>query len=109
MLLTLSEKGKHASGTYNRRFVWAQVVWPLVLEVREAAFTLEQYHAKRDQVCRSRGVGMSVVSRGLASLIQKGLVIKEGHLYSIHYKLIPYMRLGARCDYARAIYEVKVR
>ena len=81
----MSGKGKHASGTYNRRLVWAEVVWPLVLELKEVAFTLEQYHAKRDEICKSRGVTITTISRGLASLVQKGLVIKEGKLYSIHY------------------------
>ena len=105
----MGDKGKHASGTQNRRFAWARVVWPLVLELKGAAFTLEQYQAKRDEVCKSSGATITAVSRGLASLIQKGLVIKEGKLYSIHFRLVPYMRLGANCDYARAIHEIKVK
>ena len=105
----MSEKGKHASGTYNRRLVWAEVVWPLVLELKEVAFTLEQYQVKRDEICKSRNVTITTISRGLASLVQKGLVIKEGKLYSIHYKLVPYMRVGADCDYAQAIHEIKVK
>ena len=43
----------------------------------------------------------------LASLQQKGIILKEGDLYSIHYKLIPYMRLRADCDYATVIHEVR--
>lgn len=105
----MGDKGKHASGTQNRRFAWARVVWPLVLELKGAAFTLEQYHAKRDEVCKSSGATITTVSRGLASLIQKGLVIKEDKIYSIHFRLVPYMRLGANCDYARAIHEIKVK
>ena len=33
MLLMLSQKGKYASATENRRFVWAEIVWPLILEI----------------------------------------------------------------------------
>ncbi len=43
MLLMLSEKGKYASATENRRFVWAEIVWPLILELNDVAFTLKQY------------------------------------------------------------------
>ena len=46
MLLMLSEKGKYASATENRRFVWAEVVWPLILEINDVAFTLKQYQKK---------------------------------------------------------------
>ena len=101
--------GKHASGTRNRRMVWMDLVWPLVLELNSVAFTLEQYQAKRDEICRVRNVTVTEVSRGLAALIQKGLVMKEGKTYSIHYKLVPYMRLGARCDYSRAIHVIKIK
>jgi hypothetical protein len=41
--------------------------------------------------------------------MQKGIIRKEEHLYSIHYRLIPYMRLKAECDYATAIHEVKFK
>ena len=50
-----------------------------------------------------------MVSRGLASLLQKGILLKENHLYSIHYRLIAYMRLKAECDYATTIHEIKIR
>jgi hypothetical protein len=39
----------------------------------------------------------------------KGILLKENNLYSLHYKLIPYMRLKAECDYATAINEVRIR
>ena len=90
----MGDKGKHASGTQNRRFAWARVVWPLVLELKGAAFTLEQYQAKRDEVCKSSGATITTVSRGLASLIQKGLVIKEDKLYSIHFRYLGSVALG---------------
>jgi len=104
----LREKGKYASATENRRFVWAEIVWPLILEINDITFTLKQYQKKRDEACKKKNVGMSITSRGLASLLQRGILIKENDLYSIHYRLIAYMRLKADCDYATAIREVKM-
>ena len=109
MLLMLSEKGKYASATENRRFVWAEVVWPLILEINDVTFTLKQFQNKRDQVCREKNVTLTVPSRGLVSLMRKGILLKEGDIYSIHYKLIPYMRLRAECNYATAIHEVRIK
>ena len=107
MLLMLSEKGKYASATENRRFVWSEVIWPLILEINDVAFTLKQFQNKRDIICQEKNITIKVPSRGLASLQQKGIILKEGDLYSIHYKLIPYMRLRADCDYATVIHEVR--
>ena len=109
MLLMLSEKGKYASATENRRFVWTEIVWPLILEINDVAFSLKQYQKKRDQVCEKKNVRITVTSRGLVSLMQKGILLKEEHIYSIHFRLIPYMRLKANCDYATAIHEVKFK
>jgi len=105
----LSEKGKYASATENRRFVWKEIVWPLVLEVNDVSFTLKQYQNKRDQICKRFSISITSLSRGLASLLQKELLIKENDLYSIHYRLIPYMRLKADCDYGTAIHETKIK
>jgi hypothetical protein len=109
MLLMLSEKGKYASATENRRFVWAEIVWPLILELNDVAFTLKQYQKKRDEVCSQKKIDVGVISRGLVSLMQKEILLKERDLYSIHYKLIPYMRLKADCDYATVIHEVRIK
>ena len=103
----LSEKGKYASATENRRLAWSEVIWPLILEINDVAFTLKQFQNKRDRVCQEKNISINVPSRGLASLQQKGIILKEGDLYSIHYKLIPYMRLRADCDYATVIHEVR--
>ena len=105
----LSQKGKYASATENRRFVWAEVVWPLILELNDVAFTLKQYQKKRDEVCMKKNVNVSTTSRGLVSLMQKEILLKENHLYSIHFRLIPYMRLKADCDYGTAIHEVRIK
>ena len=104
----LSDKGKYASATENRRFVWHEIVWPLILEVNDVSFTLKQYQKKRDEICNKKGVSISITSRGLASLLQKGILFKEKDLYSIHFRLIAYMRLKADCDYATAIHEVRM-
>ncbi len=109
MLLMLSEKGKYASATENRRFVWAEIIWPLILEINDVAFSLKRYQKKRDQVCKEKNVTVTITSRGLVSLMQKGILLKERNIYSIHYKLIPYMRLKAECSYAIAINEVRIR
>ncbi len=61
----LSEKGKYASATENRRFVWKEIVWPLILEINDVAFTLEQYQKKRDLVCTKYGLSVNSLSRDL--------------------------------------------
>ena len=109
MLLMLSEKGKYASATENRRFVWAEIVWPLILETNDVSFSLKQFQEKREKICKERNISITIPSRGLASLLQKGILLKEDSIYSIHYKLIPYMRLKADCDYATVIHEVRLK
>ncbi|PJC50899.1 MAG: hypothetical protein CO032_02400 [Nitrosopumilales archaeon CG_4_9_14_0_2_um_filter_34_16] len=105
----LSEKGKYASATENRRFVWNDIVWPLILEINDVAFSLKQFQMKRKQVCEEKNVTITIPSRGLVSLMQKGILLKERDIYSIHFRLIPYMRLKAECDYATAIHEVRIK
>jgi len=109
MLLMLSEKGKHASATQNRRWVWSEIIWPLVLEINDVSFTLKQFQDKRQQVCQEQNVSINIPSRGLVSLVKKEILLKEGEIYSIHYRLIPYMRLKAVCDYSTAIHEVRIK
>jgi len=105
----LSEKGKYASATENRRFAWSEIIWPLILEINDVAFSLKQFQKKREQVCKEKNVTITVPSRGLVSLIQKGILLKERDIYSIHFRLIPYMRLKAECGYAAAIHEVRIK
>ena len=109
MLLMLSEKGKYASATENRRFVWGEIIWPLILEINDVAFSLKQFQQKREKVCKEKNVSITIPSRGLVSLVQKGILRKEGNIYSIHFRLIPYMRLRAICDYATVIREVRLK
>jgi hypothetical protein len=105
----LQEKGKYASATQNRRLVWEKVMWPLILELNEVSFTLKQYKEKRDKVCKELNIPPSRVAGGFVSLLLKGILYKEKDLYSIHYRLIPYMRLKANCDYATAVREVSTK
>ncbi len=101
----LEEKGKYASATQNRRFVWEKVMWPLILELNTTSFTNQQYKKRRDQVCKELDIPASRIAGGFVSLLIKGILYKESDLYSIHYRLIPYMRLGANCDYSTAVRE----
>ncbi len=71
--------------------------------------TLKQFQNKRDQVCKEKNITLTIPSRGLVSLMKKGILLKEGNIYSIHFKLIPYMRLKAECNYATAIHEVRIK
>jgi len=103
----LSEKGKYAAATQNRRVVWEKIVWPLILEIDDVTFSVKQYQKKRDQISQKHNLKISDISRGLASLLQKGILLKENNIYSIHYRLIAYMK--ADCDYATAINESRMK
>ena len=105
----LSEKGKYAAATQNRRMVWEKIVWPIILEVNDVTFSVKQYQKKRDQICQKNNLKISDISRGLASLLQKGMLLKEDNMYSIHYRLIAYMRMKADCDYPTAINESRMK
>ncbi|HEU0143197.1 MAG TPA: hypothetical protein VFQ47_00280 [Nitrososphaera sp.] len=99
-------KGKHASSTENRRMVWENVVWPLVLEMNRSYFTLKEYHAKRDSFCKRTGVSPSKVAGGFVSLLVKGIIVRSKNIYSIHYRLIPYMRKKAELEYGLVTREI---
>ena len=105
----LREKGKYATSTQNRRIVWHKIIWPLILELDDVIFSLKQYQKKRDEICNKDNLKISEMSRGLVSLLQKGIIIKESNMYSIHYRLIPYMRVKAECDYSTAMNEVRMK
>jgi len=46
----LSEKGKYATATQNRRTVWEKIIWPLILEIDDVTFSVKQYQKKRDEM-----------------------------------------------------------
>jgi hypothetical protein len=99
-------KGKHASSTQNRRMVWEGVVWPLVLQVNRSYFTLDEYHAKRDKFCATYNIPQPRVAGGFVSLLVKGILSREKKIYSIHYRLIPYMRKRATLEYGLVMREI---
>jgi hypothetical protein len=99
-------KGKHASSTENRRMVWENVVWPLVLELNRSYFTLKEYHEKRDSFCMKTGTPPSRVAGGFVSLLVKGIIVRSKNMYSIHYRLIPYMRKKVDLEYGLVTREI---
>ncbi len=104
----LRTKGKYASSTENRRLVWENIVWPLILEKNRPYFSIEEYHAVRDNFCNSSEINQSKVAGGFVSLIVKGLLIKDKNkeVYSVHYKIIPYMRKKIKLEYGQAVREI---
>jgi hypothetical protein len=99
-------KGKHASSTQNRRMVWEGVVWPLILQVNRSYFTLDEYHAKRDTFCFAHNIPQPRVAGGFVSLLVKGILTRENKIYSIHYRLIPYMRKKVNLEYGLVMREI---
>lgn len=104
----LRTKGKYASSTENRRLVWENIVWPLILEKNRPYFSIEEYHAVRDNFCNSSEINQSKVAGGFVSLIVKGLLIKDKNkeVYSVHYRIIPYMRKRIKLEYGQAVREI---
>jgi len=89
--------------------VWEHVVWPLVLEINRSYFSLKEYHVKRDEFCKTSGVPPSKVAGGFVSLLIKGIIARNKNIYSIHYRLIPYMRKKASLEYGMVIREVNTK
>jgi hypothetical protein len=104
----LRVKGKYASSTENRRLVWENIIWPLVLEKNRAYFSIEEYHAVRDVFCEREGMSQSKAAGGFVSLIVKGLLVKDKDkdVYSVHYRIIPYMRKRIKLEYGQAVREI---
>lgn len=104
----LRVKGKYASSTENRRLVWENIIWPLVLEKNRIYFSIEEYHAVRDVFCEMEGINQSKVAGGFVSLIIKGLLVKDKDkdIYSVHYRIIPYMRKRIKLEYGQAVREI---
>ena len=98
-------KGKHASSTENRRMVWEKIIWPLVLDVNRSYFSLKEYHIRRDQFCQMYKIRPSKVASGVVSLLVN--VVREKNIYSIHYRLIPYMRKRVYLDYGVVLREIR--
>ena len=48
----LSEKGKYAASTENRRFIWAEIIWTLILEINDITFTLNNFKKSAKELVR---------------------------------------------------------
>ena len=67
-------------------------------------FTLREYCIKSNEFSRTHNIQLptSRFSGGLISLMNKGILKRDGGLYTIHYKLIPYLRKKANLEYSTA-------
>ena len=100
-----STKGKHAHSTEYRRLIWEMIVWPLIIEQNRPYFSINEYQSKRVLFSKESNLPSSKLSGGLISLVVKGILIKEEHIYSLHYRLIPYLRKKAILTYGQALKE----
>ena len=100
-------KGKYATSTENRRLMWEYIIWPLVLELNRNYFTPEEYHKMRNKVSIEKNIPISKMSGGLVSLLLKGILTQDKKYYSIHFKLIPYMRKKSQLDYETVLREIR--
>jgi hypothetical protein len=98
-----SRKGRYASTTERRRVVWEDVMWPLIKEMEKSYFTLEEYRIKRDEVCKNKNFIPKEIAGGFISLLRKGIIKHEEKVYSINYKLIPYIRKKGDLDYGTVL------
>ena len=98
-------KGKHAHSTEYRRLIWEMIVWPLIIEQNKSYFSINEYQSKRVLFSKESNIPSSKLSGGLISLVVKGILIKEEHIYSLHYRLIPYLRKKAILTYGQALKE----
>lgn len=101
-------KGKYATSTENRKRIWELVIWPMILELDRNYFLMEEYRTKRDRICKTMNLPRSKVAGGLVSLMNKGILNQENDKksYSIHYKLIPYMRKKYNLEYGTVLREI---
>ena len=98
-------KGRYAYSTDRRRLVWEDIMWPLIQDIEKPHFTLEEYRTKRDEVCKDKNFIPKEVSGGFISLLHKAIIKHEEKLYSIHYKLIPYINKKVNLDYGTVLRE----
>ena len=89
--------------------VWENIVWPLIREINRSYFTREEYHWKRDEFCKRTHIPASKVAGGFVSLLIKGILSRNKNIYSIHYRLIPYMRKRVALEYGQVIREINTK
>jgi hypothetical protein len=64
---------------------------------------------RRDTVCKEKNILPTKIAGGFVSLLVKGILIREKNIYSIHYKIIPYMRKKVNLDYGTVIRETNTK
>ena len=64
---------------------------------------------QRDTVCREKDILPTKIAGGFVSLLVKGILIREKNIYSIHYKIIPYLRKKVNLDYGTVIRETNTK
>jgi hypothetical protein len=102
-----NRKEKYAISTENRRLMWEYIIDPLVLELDKNYSRAEEYHKIRNKVSIEKNIQVQKCLGGLVSLLLKGILTQDKKYYSIHYKLIPYMRKNANLDYEIVLREVR--
>ena len=60
----------------------------------------------RDKVSIEKNISVSKMAGGMVSLLVKGILTQDKKYYSIHYKLIPYMRIKSHLDYGTVLREI---
>jgi hypothetical protein len=107
--LNEKEKGKYATSTENRRLVWEYIIWPLILEYNRSYFTPREYHKLRDKISIKGNIPISKMTGGIISLLVKGILVRDKNYYSVHYKLIPYLRKRVHLDYGTVLREISAK
>ncbi|HET6589865.1 MAG: hypothetical protein AB7V56_07870 [Candidatus Nitrosocosmicus sp.] len=102
-----NSKGKYATSTENRRMMWEFIIWPLVLHLNRSYFTAREYHKMRNHISNEKNIPISRMAGGIVSLKVKGIIQQDKDYYSIHYKLIPYMRKNMHLDYETVLREIR--
>ncbi len=82
-------------------------MWPLILQCNIQYFTIHEYRRKIDEFGKIYNIqGAPKLSGGLISLMNRGMLVKNNGLYSIHYRLVPYMRKKVKLEYGLAFREI---
>ena len=102
-------KGRYAYSTDLRRLVWEDIIWPLITDLNNLNFSLKEYQVKRDEVCMKRNITPKQIAGGFISLVSKGIILHQDKIYSISYKLIPYMKKNIDIDYGTVVKEVAIK
>ena len=107
--LNEKKKGKYATSTENRRLLWEYVIWPLILKHNRSNFSPKEYHKLRDKISIERNIPISKMTGGMISLLVKGILVQDKKCYSVHYKLIPYLRKRVHLDYGTVLREISAK